>query len=165
MSRINKFRAWDLDNLEMHYSDSDEDNGEGPIIWRIDANGVYFEENQMWHEIVGGEDEEKWGYRRPNQISMQYVGLKDKNGKEIYEGDIVKGYKCDFVSEVIGVVKYQGMSFCFEGTTSENRYDISGGGTDNYWRYHVTSDIKQLPEIEIIGNKFEHPELLKEIHE
>jgi uncharacterized phage protein (TIGR01671 family) len=98
----------------------------------------------------------------PKWKVMQYTGLKDKNGKEIYEGDIVAGYKGDFVHNVIGVVKYCGLSFVFEGTTEENRYDISGGKGDNYWRYTVTNpSVKELPEIEVIGNIYKNPELLK----
>lgn len=77
---------------------------------------------------------------------MQYTGLKDKNGKEIYEGDIVEGKPPEFVNYVKGEVKYGGLAFSFVG---ENLF------------YTVTNQsVKQLNEIEIIGNIYQNPELL-----
>jgi uncharacterized phage protein (TIGR01671 family) len=77
------------------------------------------------------------------QIPMQYTGLKDKNGKEIYEGDIIKGF--DFTAKVYWNI-YQAS---FQIKTSNN-----GGAFLNE---------EYMSNFEIVGNIFENPELLKMI--
>ena len=77
---------------------------------------------------------------------MQYTGLKDKNGKEIYEGDVIKGLvisldqKRTFI--IIGVVKYKEYGFYLE--TREGTYAIT-----------------DFEESEVIGNIYDNPELLE----
>lgn len=71
---------------------------------------------------------------------MQSTGLKDKNGNEIYEGDIIKG---PYDTGIIGYVMVIG----------EVKYDLLEG-----------FQLKQfdLNRTEILGNVYENPELLKE---
>lgn len=66
---------------------------------------------------------------------MQYTGLKDKNGKEIYEGDIVQ--LAQFIIEVKWVNEFSRFT---------NKDDYTGFFPKN---------------IEVIGNIYENPELLK----
>ena len=85
---------------------------------------------------------------KPNEnkyILMQYTGLKDKNGKEIYEGDIV-GDK-----NIKWVVKWNihRMGFSLYPTT-EQLYD------------EMPVNIENKLGFEILGNIYDNPDLLKE---
>ena len=79
-------------------------------------------------------------------IFEQYTGLKDRNGKEIYEGDTVKGDWLYGKDEHI--VKYRDYGF-YPFTIT----DFDG------------DPMIQNADIEVIGNIHENPELLKEEYE
>src|ERR1035437_2744061 len=80
----------------------------------------------------------------PRMTLMQYTGLKDKNGKEIYEGDIVSGYANPSV-----VVIEPDIGF---GTRLPNKL----------WNGLLKTWINSSVGCEVIGNIYENPELLKE---
>lgn len=89
---------------------------------------------------------------------MQYTGLKDKNGKEIYEGDILKflvHYPADFqernpykrYGRICGPVLWE------EGWLYADKKEHNG--QDDMLLYQSSSQ-----EFEIIGNIYQNPELL-----
>ena len=126
--RESKFRAWDKELHKMFYSDAEQfDNG---LAFLID--GHFDDEEPAW---------------------MQYTGLKDENGKGIYEGDIVEAvYSVDGCHEdtedEYGVIQWCdkkcGFNLFFK--SQQESYSIS---------YYVA--------FIVIGNIYENTELLEQI--
>ena len=86
---------------------------------------------------------EKGGY-----VLMQYTGLKDKNGKEIYEGDIVQ-YQHDLITPSWEVV------WSYDAWVLKNK-ELYVGWNDDEETYTEINWEKS----EVIGNVYENPELL-----
>ena len=130
MSRELKFRAW----IRCGEWDSD---GERQAFEMIDADSLAFEECLPISQLLSDIEDERY--------IMQYTGLKDKNSKEIYEGDLIK----DSDSNYIGQVVFDDETLCF--TTKFQHNELWGfiprHGKDNH--------------CEIIGNVWQNPELLE----
>lgn len=77
-------------------------------------------------------------------ILMQYTGLKDKNGKEIYEGDIIQ------TEELTAVIEYSEI-YAEYITTNTNQIQYED---------EPLGDLRG-EEIEVIGNIYENPDLLE----
>jgi uncharacterized phage protein (TIGR01671 family) len=82
-------------------------------------------------------------------IIMQYTGLKDKNGKEIYEGDVCKLLNQFHLNEIYSV-KFIGGSFCLSNEL------------EPYIPFFAY-DKDKIDYMEVIGNIYENPELLESI--
>lgn len=78
---------------------------------------------------------------------MQFSGLLDKNGKEIYEGDIIKYYQPYSKTTHTHLVKWDEKFAGF-------------GLFENGNEWCKESDWVKIQDIEIIGNAFETPEIL-----
>lgn len=84
--------------------------------------------------------------KEPRYVLMQYTGLKDKNGNLIYEGDIVQNM-------IIGPVEYFLGEFSIGGVTPLKDFLINTSDENQPLNFNL--------DLEIIGNIFETPELLK----
>lgn len=96
----------------------------------------------VYYDLKNKNDDEYICFFMPNYPIEQYTGLKDKNGKEIYEGDIVD-YNDN--GECIGVVKYDAPEFYLEA-------DLE---------IHARMFLKGAPHQKVIGNIYDNSELLK----
>jgi len=86
----------------------------------------------------------------PRYVLIQFTGLKDKNGKEIYEGDIIH-YKFDGASYP---KEAQDELLTCEYNASFGGYTFDCKEDSYYW-----AEIQGY--VEIVGNVFENPELLE----
>ncbi|MCI3922460.1 YopX family protein [Paenibacillus sp. TRM 82003] len=125
-------------------------------VWSKE-NGFMYE----WEDLLGFD-----GFKEHMEIAetgdqnhspmMQYTGLKDKNGKEIYEGDVLHVLELTNkeLSSYASPVEFIDFGFL---VTEPNGTQVPLAC------FHKSS--YPLFEIEIIGNIYEHPSLLKEENE
>ena len=92
-----------------------------------------------------------------SKTTGQFTGLTDKNGKKIFEGDIIRAITLDTGSEEIAVV-------CFGNFIDENNGDEYIGFYIEFDGIKTTATQLAMEEaknrIEVIGNIFDNPELL-----
>lgn len=127
MNRIIKFRAWDKKNKEMNYTDK---------ATLHQGKAVKFNFMFPWRDNIFIDE---W------QL-MQFTGLTDKNGKEIYEGDILGGTPNMHIMEVF-MGKY---GLCIRFTDLGHKYTVP-----------LMDDLFDNFDVEVIGNIYENKELLK----
>lgn len=145
---IPKFRAWDRLRKEMNYKvmvgncDTDDENWICPIIWN--------------------EYRKKWLHFDDYECIMQSTGLKDKNGKEIFVGDVLE------IQGVKMIVKFGSYKYL---ETSKNNGHILGilhDGLGFYVECINAADPDNISPFEpetlknsqIIGNIYENREIL-----
>jgi uncharacterized phage protein (TIGR01671 family) len=145
-----KFRAWDSKNKYM----VDSSYGD----W-ISLNGIPYTEAQTRYDTPNIEIE-----KAKNYILMQYTGLKDKDGEEIYEGDVMQKMIHDYYSEEYQNWEEGGYKGDEPKPTIVKR-DVVSLEHFRYWLKNESfgyegEDIEDPTEWERIGNIYQNPELL-----
>ncbi|MFR4509227.1 MAG: YopX family protein [Enterococcus avium] len=131
---IPKFRAWDKEADTMH-----------------DVTSIWFDRNNEQYKLghVSFPSQETVDTIFDNFELMQSTGLKDKNGVEIFEGDIVKIIG-DVLGDDMSVIRFTEGGFYLDYKNLDTEFELL---------YSI-----DLP-IEIIGNIYENPELLEDKNE
>lgn len=131
-----KFRAWDKDKKVMHYDFQFIKSGEGIGQFIL---------------LISDKEDNVVKQQNPYPVDrfeiMQYTELKDNDGKEIYESDILK-YK--HTGEIV-IVDWDNEIGCY---IFDNENEIE--------RDVYIGDMSLSNEYKIIGNKYENPELMEE---
>lgn len=138
-----KFRAWD--GKKMWFHDDTSRHGNVTLQFNdISGWGMYIEGNKYW--VVGASHSEL-------DVLMQFTGFQDKNGKDIFDGDILSTSNDD--------PEYDLWEKNDNGTT---RVFWNNAGFWDYtnWKMETDGDesIYCKKFVEVIGNIYQNPELI-----
>lgn len=142
-----KFRCWDKTARKMRQ-----------VIEIVFNAGMYYDTNDntvklIWvkgHDIINNKDIALEREHKNEYILMQYTGLKDKNGKEVYLGDILEYTFTDYKGKKLWKERY---------IIKEN---ISGWEMRNITKPRGHRSLSLVKNYKIIGNIYENPELLED---
>ena len=130
-----KFRALDENDkwiYGMPLTNVEHEEKEFPIMRNCDETGY-------------------WGIKKIHPKTLgQYTGLKDRNGVEIYEGDVVSMIVFEDNAEYLGYVVFENGCFCLNISLDGTQYKVPS------LEWKETETI-----ITVIGNIYENKELLE----
>lgn len=145
MNREIKFKGKSLTTSEWLYGSLFNDGAEDYILPNLPGAVLDYEDYQVDSNTVG-----------------QFTGLKDKNGKDIFEGDVVERKDSAFGFSHVGVVKFDSSlgAFVLEyekyGMTCQCTFDKGFSENDGMCTIDGTFSY------EVIGNIYDNKELIKE---
>jgi uncharacterized phage protein (TIGR01671 family) len=129
-----KFRAWDTQINKYRSRGTIHISGDGSAFM-----------------LTSGDCGEMAYQHLDDLILEQYTGLKDKNGKEIYEGDIIR----------YNLQDHNGTDHFYHGVIECAGAEFGCSGESDYTYWHTLNDIANSDEeISVIGNIHENPDLL-----
>lgn len=147
-----KFRMWGIDAFHDYDPNTKYDEDGNALPRMISSDALCFEECKPLCDLLRDTDEAKF---------MQYTGLKDARGTEIYEGDIV----------TIGIPK-PGSKDILYGVVCWNDEEAK---FSVYWKYErpPEDELASVPlslgcavrMLYIMGNIYENPDLLPKEHD
>jgi uncharacterized phage protein (TIGR01671 family) len=134
---MKEFKAWNPENRQMLYNVAVQD---GKHVTPEQTLG-----SDYWDAVLVPN----------NNIVIQFTGFLDKNGKKIFENDILKIYYQNNQKSYLKEVKWLNDSNKgLNDLSNKGRWDALDDALDNY----------AYTSCEVVGNIFENPELLAEIN-
>lgn len=133
MNREIKFRGKRVDNGKWIYGDLRQPNTDKPLLQYYGLVFIYRHSDSSMFQVI------------PETVG-QFTGLLDKNGKEIYEGDICLINDIQFDEEESFAIEWEGEMATFVLSSKT---------------ITVTFDVVYARQLEIIGNIHDNPELLE----